>query len=176
MAAQSLVDLPGETRIFIDANVFVYHFSSSTELGAAASAFLERVERGFVHGVTSTFVVVEALHRLMILEAVAAFDVRPRDALRYLKDHPERAGSLTRHHVVPSALLRMGIEINVVEMADVEQSHVLKLRHGLLTNDALLVATMERLEITALASNDSDFERIETLTLYRPGTPGRSGS
>jgi len=85
-----------------------------------------------------------------------------------LKEHPEQAKTLERHHAVPSIVAGIGITIADVQVDDVRRSHDIKKRFGFLTNDAVLVATMERLEITALASIDGDFTRVDGLTVYQP--------
>ncbi|MCR4413828.1 MAG: PIN domain-containing protein [Thermoguttaceae bacterium] len=41
-------------------------------------------------------------------------------------------------------------------------------RTGLLTNDALVVAVMQRHGLTHLASHDADFDRVPGLTRYAP--------
>jgi hypothetical protein len=40
--------------IFIDANIFIYHFSKGSKFNPASSSFLERAERGSISGFTST--------------------------------------------------------------------------------------------------------------------------
>ena len=89
MAAASLAEIPDGAVVFIDANVFIYHFSGPGPLSPACSAFLQRVEDGVLRGLTSTVVLIEVLHRLMILEAAGSLRLRPREATRYLKEHPE---------------------------------------------------------------------------------------
>ena len=37
----TLSEIPATTEIFIDANIFVYHFSGPTALTPACSAFME---------------------------------------------------------------------------------------------------------------------------------------
>jgi len=39
---------------------------------------------------------------------------------------------------------------------------------GLLTNDALVVSTMQANGLTHLASNDADFDRVPGITRYAP--------
>jgi predicted nucleic acid-binding protein len=41
-------------------------------------------------------------------------------------------------------------------------------RTGLLMNDALIVSTMQDQGLTALASNDADFDRVPGITRYAP--------
>ena len=168
MASSSLAEIPDGTSVFIDANVFIYHFSGPTPLSTACSAFLQRVEDGLLRGLTSTVVLIEVLHRLMVLEAVNAFLLQPREAMRYLKEHPQQAKTLVAHQGVPEQVRRTGIEVVAVGFDEIERSHEVKQRYGFLTNDAVVLATMERAGITTLASNDLDFERVETISLYRP--------
>jgi PIN domain. len=44
----------------------------------------------------------------------------------------------------------------------------MKRRYGFLSNDALTLQVMEDLKIKNLASNDTDFERVDFIKLYRP--------
>ena len=41
-------------------------------------------------------------------------------------------------------------------------------QHGLLHNDALIVAVMQTHGLTNLASNDADFDRVPGITRYAP--------
>ncbi len=40
---------------------------------------------------------------------------------------------------------------------------------GLLTNDSMIVSCMREYGISFLATNDSDFERVAGITLFKPG-------
>ena len=168
MAARQFSEIADGLSIFIDANVFIYHFSGPTALSPICSAFLKRIEDGAIRGLTSTVVLMEVLHRLMILEAAGAFQIPARDALRYLKEHPQQAKGLLAHQVTVPKIREMGVDVVVVGMEDILRSSEIKRQHGLLTNDAVLLAVMERSGVTALASNDPDFQAVGTITLYRP--------
>jgi len=65
-----LSDLEDGSSIFVDANIFIYHFSRKSKFNSASTNFLERIEKKQIIGVTSTLVVQEAIHRLMIMEAL----------------------------------------------------------------------------------------------------------
>jgi len=65
--ALPLLELPAGQTVFIDANIFIYHF---TGLSQECSSFLERCERGELWGVTAVHIILEVLHRLMMIEAV----------------------------------------------------------------------------------------------------------
>jgi predicted nucleic acid-binding protein len=41
-------------------------------------------------------------------------------------------------------------------------------RHGLLTNDSLIVAAMNEYGIGCLATREADFDQVAALTIYKP--------
>jgi predicted nucleic acid-binding protein len=53
-------------------------------------------------------------------------------------------------------------EQHVLQAAD------LSCKHGLLTNDALLVVLMQRQGLTHVASNDADFDLVPGIIRYAP--------
>src|SRR5262249_7979854 len=93
---KDLATLPAGTRIFIDANIFIYHFTH-VPLTAACTAFLQRVETGDVRGVTSVVVLAEVAHRLMILEAIRTSGVPSRTAVKQLKENPTLISQLSHY-------------------------------------------------------------------------------
>lgn len=113
------IALPHGTAVFVDANIFVYHFSGPTPYTASCAQLLQRIESGELSGFTSTLVVAETLHRLMIIEAIATLDVEPKSAIRYLKANPTQVPRLTRHLLVPDSIRAIGIEILTVETDDI---------------------------------------------------------
>lgn len=63
----TLADLQNGDRLFIDANIFIYHFGGQSP---ECKTFLERCARRELVGYTATVNLAEVLHRLMIAEAV----------------------------------------------------------------------------------------------------------
>ena len=61
-----LSEIETGSRVFVDANIFIYHF---TGVSNECSDFLERCERGKIHATTTVSVIMEVLHCLMIVEA-----------------------------------------------------------------------------------------------------------
>jgi predicted nucleic acid-binding protein len=49
---KDLAALPSGSRVFVDANIFIYHFTNSP-LTDACTKFLQRVEVGDLEGTTS---------------------------------------------------------------------------------------------------------------------------
>jgi len=164
-----LSDLEDGSSIFIDANIFIYHFSKKSKLNPACSNFLERVELRKINGFTSASVVQEATHRMMIMEAITFLTgIKARDMVKYLKAHPDIIKKLVTHQIIPGKIASFNLEIISLEIDTIERSQQMKMRYGFLSNDALTLQIMEDRKINNLASNDSDFERVPFITLYKP--------
>ncbi len=64
--------------------------------------------------------------------------------------------------------MNMGIEMLQVDAEILEISANLRAQTGLLVNDSISLAMMERGDIRAIATNDRDFQRIERLEVHIP--------
>jgi len=154
--------------VFVDANIFVYHFSGPTEYTDSCARFLQRIEEGKLTGITSTLVIAETLHRLMIIEATSKLQIEPKGAVHYLKHHPLDVKKLTEHTKVPERISLLGVKILPIEIEDIHKCNEIKNEYGLLTNDAITLAVMRRYHLTNIATNDPDFERISDLKVWKP--------
>jgi predicted nucleic acid-binding protein len=165
----SLTDLAQGTRVFIDANIFVYHVSADSRLNQVCADFLRGVEQGRLVGITSAAVVQETSHRVMIPEALLACPhIKSKDLVRHLKTHPDIVKTLPINRDIASTIVSLNIEILPINTALIERSRQMKVRYGFLTNDALTLQIMTDLGIHAIATNDSDFERVDAITVYKP--------
>lgn len=160
--------LPDGSSIFIDANIFVYHFSGPTEFTDNCTQLLQRIEDAHLSGFTSTLVLAETLHRLMIIEAVSTLRIEPKAAIRHLKAHPADVKTLVSHLAAPQIVQAIGVQILPLEADDVHLSHDIKKSYGLLTNDALNLAVMRRHHLIRIATNDPDFARVSDLQVWKP--------
>jgi len=164
-----LSELEDSSSIFIDANIFIYHFSKESRFNPDSTSFLERIEKRKIIGVTSASVVQEATHRMMIIEASNILrEIKSKDIVKYLKAHPDIVKKLVKHHSIPEKIASFNLEIGSHDIRTIERSQQVKRRSGLLSNDALSIQIMEDLKMNNLASNDSDFERINFIKLYKP--------
>lgn len=162
-----LATIPPGRHLFIDANIFIYHFTQSP-LTAACTALLQRVEMGNLVGSTSVVTLTEVSHRLMLLEAIHTFSLVPRTAVRYLKEHPDLVTQLSQYRVATEAIATFNVTVEPVNPGHFHAAQQLCARYGLLTNDALLIAVMQSLGLTDLASNDADLATVPGLTLWQP--------
>jgi len=164
-----LSDLKNGSTIIVDSNIFVYHFSSRSKYNSACTDFLERIEEGDIVGITSTSIVMETTHRMMSLEAAILLpEVKTRDLIKYLKEHPDIVKKLINHQNIPHKIGLFNIEVIAPDFGTIKRSQQMKTRFGFLSNDALTLQIMEDHKVSNLASNDSDFEGVDFLTLYKP--------
>ncbi len=165
-----LYEIEAGSKIFIDANIFVYHFSKGSVFNKSCTDFLYRVETSQIHGFTSVGIIMEVSHRLMIVEASSVLDVEIKNLPKYLKQHPDIVKQLTKHLTVPQKISELNIGIVQTNLKIIEESQQMKTKYGFLSNDALTLKIMEEAGIFILASNDSDFNRVEWLKLYLPAS------
>lgn len=165
MASSTLDRLPDGAVVFIDAPIFIYHFTGASE---SCRELLERCERGALQGVTSAVTLAEVTHRLMLVEAVAEGLVTPGNVVRKLRERPEIVRRLGAYQDRVEEIPLMGIRVTEIDLRSLLLAAGVRRRHGLLTNDSLALATAEDLGVRAIASADRDFAEIPGLDLYRP--------
>jgi len=160
-----LGELAAEQTIFIDANIFIYHF---TGLSQECSGFLVRCEHGDLWGVTGIHVLLEVLHRLMMVEAVNKGLITPGNVAKKLREKPDVVKQLIDYQIQTEAILEMGIDVVGLTPDHLKASLRYRRRAGLLVNNSLTVAAMEAEGISNLATADPDFARVEAIQVYRP--------
>lgn len=165
MAGWTLEQLEPGVRVFVDSSILLYHsFRKSDQ----CRRFLGRCERHDCFAITSVVVLLEVTHRLMAAEAVAAGLVPRRQAVRCLRDRPDVVRQLRVYGVQASEIATFGIEILSADLGVCLRAGDYRERFGLLTNDSIIVATMRDAGVTAIATADRDFERVEGIEVYRP--------
>jgi len=151
--------------IFLDANIFVYHFLG---LSQQCKELLRRCRDGRLQGKTASFILAETGHRLMVAEAVEQQLVTSKNALKKLRERPEIVQQLKKHAESVLTIRAMNIESVALTTAAVEASAAVRRQYGLLTNDSILVAVMKELGLTSVATLDKDFARVKELGVYKP--------
>jgi predicted nucleic acid-binding protein len=165
MASSTLDQIEGGSRAFIDASIFIYHFTGASR---ECQRLLESCETGRIAGFTSVTAVAETAHRLMMIEAVAKGLVSPGNAVRKLREKPEVVRRLHLYQEQIEVIPLLGITVLDLDTEVLTAAAGLRNRYGLLINDSLLAATAIQEGIEVIASADSDFERLNELKLFRP--------
>jgi predicted nucleic acid-binding protein len=160
-----LADLRDGDRVFIDANIFIYHFGGRS---LECKSLLERCARRELLGYTSTPVLAEVLHRRMVAEAIAKGLVTSRTAVRKLGETPEVVKQLTQYQEDVSKIPQMHLTILPLTLAIVQASAEVRKGEGLLTNDSWVVACMREQGLAQLATANGDFDQVGDMKIYKP--------
>ena len=162
-----LDDVPSGTVLFIDANILLGHFLQQQP---ACTSFLERVWTKDVIGVTSVLALAEVRHALLRAEVSARYGLPARRTTAYLREHPHLVGRLTESRRALGELRRWPLRLVHVTRRQFWEGCRLSERYGLLTHDAIHLATLRFHGLHDLASADRDFTRLPLpgLTVWAP--------
>jgi predicted nucleic acid-binding protein len=160
--------MPDGAACFIDANILYYHFVEVSPLSTTCTAFLDRVALGFIVGFTSTHVISEAMHKIMLAEAAAKFGLNRAGLVNWLQHHQNRIEELSEFRQAARELAGTGLNLLPIDIALFDEAAAQSAQHGLLTNDALVVALIRQQGLTNLVTNDDDFDDLPGVTIWKP--------
>ena len=159
MAIESLRALPTDSRVFIDANIFLYTILGHPRFKSPCKEFLIKLENGVYEGTTSTLILNEVVHKLMLAEVIKINGLSSeREALKLIRNE-----IISKLHTTWSNyayIRRYPIAITEVDERAMDLSVQISERYRLLISDAVRIAIMKKRGIVDLASNDSDLERV----------------
>ncbi len=164
MATSALPNLPSQSFIFIDANIFVYGLSGQS---GQCRQFLDRCLKEEVTGITLFETVNEVTHRLMVAEALSRGLITRATAKR-LRENAGLISGLIDYWKNIERLLALNLLFVPVNEAIVRGAQVERQAAGLLTNDSMIVSCMREYGVSFLATNDADFERVSGITVFKP--------
>ncbi len=160
-----LIEIPTGSAIFVDSNVFVYHFTGRSD---ECSSLLVRVESGELRGFTGLVSLLEVAHRLMMLEAAErGFSIGSKPAAR-LAGRPRVVRQLSKYYFSALAIPKLGVEIVQLPPDFVTASQEFRQKYGLLVNDSLVPMHMRQAGLSILASADAAFDRVAGIQRFAP--------
>jgi predicted nucleic acid-binding protein len=162
------LDLPDGSTCFVDSNILYYALVSTPTVSEHCIALLDRAIAGHLSVSVSVPVLSDAIHKIMMSEATQLVGRNRSGIVGYLGKHPEIIAQLVEY---PQAMPRLSVvPMNTlpVDPELLSDAARLAVQHGLFTNDSLIVALMQRHQLTHLVTNDDDFDRIPGLTLWKP--------
>jgi predicted nucleic acid-binding protein len=158
-------NLPDKSSVFIDANIFIYHFAGVSN---QCTNILYKVMNRTVDSIVSTIVIAEVIHRRMIAEAIDNGLATTKNVIKKLKNYPDWIKNLTQYSKDIDNILSLPITVGSITKTDIINSTSLRSKYGLLTNDSLNLAFMKRNKITHIITHDSDFDAISDITVLKP--------
>ncbi len=160
----------GGKPIFIDANIFVYHATES-KYTESVTAFLEKVENNEIEAFTSPSVIDEAAYILIINKGLEILDSKSprkvREKLEKDRNFAQKCYSILKDFIgyVKSLETLKLLEITGDDAFRIYDYGTAYLLHP---KDALHLAVMKRYRIFDIATNDSDFERVDWIKVWSP--------
>ena len=164
MAAHPLQRIPAGSDVFIDANIFVYALSGKSE---QCRQLLERCSREEVIGICLFEIVNEATHRFMLAEAMSKGLIPKETASHLRKNFPVIPG-LTDYWQDTKRILNLNLLFLATDGSIIRAAHPERQSASLLTNDSMIASCMRSYGISALATSDSDFERVGNILVFQP--------
>jgi len=164
----TLDQVPAGVHIFVDSNILVYHFQPHPGFGPTCHRLIERIERQDIEGHTSTNLLGELAHRLMVIEAGALPGWAGGKVLNRLKQQLGVVKQLCLFQTAVEAVLQSKIRVHTVPAVLLSTAATLSRQHGLLTTDAVILAVMQAHQLTHLASHDAHFDGLPGLIRYAP--------
>lgn len=159
--------LPAGARVFLDSNVLIYGLERRSE---QCGRLLARCAEEETVGITSTHVLSEATHQLMIGEArrTGLLTDGERNPAKALKSRPTEIQRLKEYWARMLSLLSMNLLVLPVEERTLHAAQAAREEAGLLCNDSIVVACMREFGIHQIATNDLDFARVSGIEIFRP--------
>ena len=160
--------IAGGTKVFLDANVLVYHFSGNPQYGAARTRLIERIEHQEIQGYTTSHCMTDAAHRLMTIEAMNLLGWPVAGLAARLRKHRSEIPKLNLYQQALNKLSPLGIQVLSISEDLVLQATQLSQQYELLSGDALIISAMRHHGLSQLASHDADFDRVPGVARYGP--------
>lgn len=161
-------DIPAASAVFVDANTFIYHFAPDPIFAHACTDLLVRIKKQELDGYTSTHVVSEVAHRLMTIEAIKTFGWPMAGIAARLQKHAAEVMKLSAFRAAIQEIPQFGLHVLTIAPDLIDAGAGISQQTGLLSNDALIVAVMQRHGLSNLASNDHAFDRVPGVTRFAP--------
>jgi len=136
--------------------------------GQWCNTLLDRIHSRDLTGYISTVVLNEFIHKLIIGEVAQKTGLKTGQVIQYLKRKPEALEELEAYAIVDE--VDTGYDLVILEVtADIfRMACRLMKAHRLMSNDALHFAVMQKSNLQNLVTNDSDFDGIEGVRVWKP--------
>jgi predicted nucleic acid-binding protein len=162
------LDVPAGASVFIDANILHYAIIPVEPFTSAVLPFIDRLRHGEFDGYATFQVLADAQHKSMTSLAAHQYHLTRTSIANWLKNHPQNIQTLLGLIQAATLLNALPLTILPTEAATLIDAAAIGQAHGLLTNDSIVVAMMQRHGLAHLATNDDDFDRVAGITVWKP--------
>jgi predicted nucleic acid-binding protein len=167
--ASPLADFQGDA-IYLDTNVLVGLVDANSIYHPACADFFQRAVDP-AHPIqlfTATLTLDEVI--FVLLQEMVARDPYhiTRNRSQHLRDHPDVVRTLMGQIDPLAAALCDLVTLEPVTATDIHQMRQEMQANGTLPRDAIHLAVMQRLGLTAIASDDEGFDNRQDIDLFMP--------
>lgn len=163
-----MIEISSHSKVFLDTNILLYAVTDHPRFGQWCNTLLDRIHRGDVAGYVSAVVLNEFIHKLIIGEVAQKTGLKPGQVIQYLKRKPEALEELATYAIVDEVDTRYDLIILEVTADIFRIARRLMQAYRLMSNDALHLAVMQKSNLQNLVTNDSDFDGIEGVHVWKP--------
>ena len=163
-----MIEISSHSKVFLDTNILLYAVTDHPRFGQWCNTLLDRIHRGDVAGYVSAVVLNEFIHKLIIGEVAQKTGLKPGQVIQYLKRKPEALEELEAYAIVDEVDTRYDLIILEVTADIFRMARRLMQAYRLMSNDALHLAVMQKSNLQNLVTNDSDFDGIEGVHVWKP--------
>jgi predicted nucleic acid-binding protein len=152
--------------LYVDTNIWYMYLRTDPVHQQTLTTFFGRVVRGAIEAFVGILVLDELFYRLLLARVKDATGRNPLEVLR--ADLP---GAIVTHGDAIDTALRKLMALPHVHLISVETADFYRMlesikAYGWLPRDALHVTVMQRVGLTVIALDDTDFDRVVTLTRH----------
>ncbi len=157
-------DIPANSSVFVDSNVITYFLLKHKNLYPSCRKFLRRIEKGEIKGFLNSVVISEVYFIYIRVKLSELLKIPPYKVMKEVKKKPKL---LNKVDLLPVDMFFSIPNLFLVHPHFTYLSAVIS-RNKLLPSDALHLATMTSNNIMNIATNDTDFDGIKGITLWKP--------
>ncbi len=155
-----------EPEIFVDTNIFVYALAKKHRYKHVSGMLLSKINEGEIIGFTSSTVINELFHTILIGEVKKKYG--DNNIIRFIKEHPNVISECSVAYGALDDVFDSSIVILPLTLEVLHHAKSLSKEHNLLFSDAIHAASSKVYGIKHIATNDSDFDRVDFLKNWRP--------
>jgi hypothetical protein len=160
-----LSNIPESSKVFIDSNIFTYFLLKREEYYNSTKNFLKRIDEREIIGLINSVVISETYFNYIRIKISEKYRINLKDVVKKIKEDPKILGEISIDVVDDTFRLD---NLNILEYTPEISIKDFIADYLLLPNDAIHAATCKYYDIKNIATNDSDFERVNFLKVWKP--------
>jgi predicted nucleic acid-binding protein len=127
---------------------------------------LSKINDGEIIGFTSSTVINEIFHTVVVGEVRKKYG--GNDIVHFIKEHPYVISECSVAYSVLDDIFNSRMVIMPLTLEVLKYAKTFSKKYNLLFSDAIHAASCNLFNVKHIATNDSDFERVDILKIWKP--------